>query len=211
MKLNEVTLVSVTGINHVESVNSLIQCSRFFEFNSIKFLSNLKPPNCVDTIEFIEIDALNSKNMYSWFVLYELQKYVTTDYCLVTQYDSCINHPEMWSWEFLNYDYIGAPWPIMDRYINGFGEQCRVGNGGFSLRSKKLLEQPTQLNIPFDLSEWGEPSNNEDLNICVFNKHLYKNIKIAPLDIAVRFSHEVPIPEIKNTVAFGKHGNYNQK
>ena len=38
-----------------------------------------------------------------------------------------------WRPEFLDYDYIGAVWPhVLDKY--------NVGNGGFSLRSKALLE-----------------------------------------------------------------------
>ena len=41
---------------------------------------------------------------------------------------------------FFDYDYIGAPWP--NNFVN------RVGNGGFSLRSKKFLELTAK--IPYN-------------------------------------------------------------
>lgn len=62
----------------------------------------------------------------------ELNKYIETSYVLIIQYDGFILNPDAWTDEFLEYDYIGAPWWYTD--------DCNVGNGGFSLRSKKLLE-----------------------------------------------------------------------
>ena len=43
----------------------------------------------------------------------------------------------LWDPKFLNYDYIGALWPHY--------KENQVGNGGFSLRSKKLLESSRKL------------------------------------------------------------------
>ena len=64
-----------------------------------------------------------------------LKKYIDTDFCLIIQGDGFVIHPENWTDEFLKYDYIGAPWRNLAHY-----SFIRVGNGGFSLRSKKLLK-----------------------------------------------------------------------
>ena len=70
---------------------------------------------------------------------------------LVIQDDGHIVNPSLWDEEFLKYDYIGLPWPFEDSWIEKqLKEQRpiirkvypknRVGNGGFSLRSRKFLE-----------------------------------------------------------------------
>jgi hypothetical protein len=83
-----------------------------------------------------------------------------------------------------------------------------VGNGGFSLRSKKLLDIPSNFNMPF-LEERG--FYNEDGNICVYNRDflLEHGIKYAPVDIAAKFSREILIPEYASIVTFGFHGMRN--
>ena len=58
---------------------------------------------------------------YSEFVIRELHKYVDTSHCLLVQWDGYVLNPKSWLPQFLDYDYIGAPW-------NG----NVVGNGGFS-------------------------------------------------------------------------------
>lgn len=102
-------------------------------------------------------------------------------------------------------------------YITPFGEHQRVGNGGFSLRSKKLLEVPRHEWIPFELTKvapdfykmFGSNNTNEDGNITVHNKHLYENrgCKISPVEIAKYFSYESPVPENRGIIPFGFHNN----
>ena len=53
---------------------------------------------------------------------------------LIIQHDGFILNHKAWDNEFLNYDYIGAPVYWMGNKL------IEVGNGGFSLRSKKLLK-----------------------------------------------------------------------
>lgn len=204
MNLDNVTAVCVTGVYHIKSMESLITCSNMIQFASSLFISDHIPDNYDNSISYVKIDPITSKDSYSKFMLYDLHKYIKTPYCLVIQHDGYVVNPTMWSSDFLEYDYIGAPWPIKECYVNQFGEQCRVGNGGFSLRSKRLLEMPYKLNIPFEIGKW----NNEDLNICVFNRHLYLDagITIAPIETAVRFSHELYVPEMGGIVPFGQHG-----
>ena len=53
--------------------------------------------------------------------------------------------------DFLKWDYIGAPWPLSyEAFVDPFGRHIRVGNGGFSLRSRKFLEVPTKVEVPWE-------------------------------------------------------------
>ena len=88
-----------------------------------------------------------------------------------------------------------------------------MGNGGFSFRSKKLLDVPARAYIHFDVN-WGDfykhmnaESTSEDGNICVHNRHIYEALgcRIAPIEVAARFAHEKPIPETKGITPFGFH------
>lgn len=117
---------------------------------------------------------------------------------LVFQWDGYVANLNNWTDEFLEYDYIGAPWY--------WEKQYPVGNGGFSLRSHKLLEALVELNniIPFNFN------NPEDVTICRDYRDLLETkyeIKFAPLDVAKRFSFETGIADVE---PFGFHGVWNK-
>jgi hypothetical protein len=186
------------------------------DFCAIKFLAREDPR--VDGISFIQIPRM-SRTGYSAFCLRNLSQYVDTDFCLVFQSDGFVLNPEFWSDDFFAYDYIGAPWPSYLEFGPAVGQQ--VGNGGFSLRSKRLLEATRSIEYSetryrpsapgaaeITLSRDGELPH-EDLIICKYERALIEaaGLKIAPLDVARRFSHEFPLDAghtLKNT--FGFHG-----
>ena len=97
---------------------------------------------------------------------------------LICQWDGYILNPSAWKEEFLNYDYIGAPW--------AFDDPEAVGNGGFSLRSTKLMAAMAELNLSL------EDCFPEDKVICrTYRKHLTDlGLKFASLDLAKEFSVE---------------------
>src|SRR6201981_3554208 len=68
---------------------------------------------------------------YQRALWYEVPRWLRTDHFLLIQWDGHAVNGDAWTDEFLAYDYIGAPWPQHP-------EEYRVGNGGFSLRSKRL-------------------------------------------------------------------------
>lgn len=83
----------------------------------------------------VVIPKLQGIEDYSRFMIRDLHRYIDTKHCLVVQGDGYVLNGSAWHDEFLQFDYIGAPW-----------RQWRlVGNGGFSLRSKKLLQTTAQL------------------------------------------------------------------
>lgn len=164
----------------------------------------------------IGVDNQESRSKFSKILLNAMNNYCDQEFILTIQPDSCIISSEKWRNDFLKYDYIGAPWPIeiikaIDMASNKIKEPKNfVGNGGFSLRSKKYIE--ASLNMPI-------MHKNEDLNLCVFNydSMVAKGIKFAPLDIAYDFSVEHPIfggkiydrQFLLTYNSFGFHGKFN--
>ena len=79
----------------------------------------------------------------------------------------------MWRDEFLDYDYIGSPWPLpkpgdTTTYRDIHGNICRVGNS-VGIRSKRLMDFPKKAGVPW-VGEKGY--FNEDGFICCKIRHL---------------------------------------
>jgi hypothetical protein len=188
ISLKNVTLVSVSSIKIEETIKSLIESSNGILFNEIILISDEEPNNLPKKINHKRCKKINSIDEYSHFMLFELYKHIKTDFALVVQYDGYVLRPNKWDDEFFNYDYIGAPWP-KNAHFNG-EKNIRVGNGGFSLRSKNLLRCMVDNNL--DFTDNGTGFFNEDGVLCNYHRlFLEKNgIKFAPPDIAAKFSYE---------------------
>lgn len=225
LDLSRITCFAIDNTNRIDNtIKALYTCMGVANFGEVKlvtspeYVSKYKDKLSPDGIIVEDqVRSLTNIDEYNYYMLYELYKHVNTDYVLNVQDHAFIINPDSWMDEFYNYDYIGAPWPIRDRaYITPFGEHQRVGNGGFSLRSKKLLEVPLHTSIPFKVAEqpnfykmFGCSNTNEDGNIAVHNKHLFEKCgcKIAPIEIAKYFSYESPLPENHGIIPFGFHNN----
>ena len=178
-------------------------------------------------IEVEKCRKLTSLVDYSHFMMFDLYKYIDTEFCLIVQHDGKIINPHLWNPNFLNYDYIGAPWlkfnnlvwpysnPKFIDYkgniITNDNNELRVGNGGFSLRSKKMLECSKYINTPF-LTELKNINGAyyipyEDWFMCVYARELYEEqgIKFCPFDLACQFSKESIFEENKHLKTFGCH------
>lgn len=145
-------------------------------------------------VRVLDPGKLDSIEAYSRFMLQGLLAHARHDFMLVVQWDGFVVNPESWSDEFLRYDYIGAVWPEeKNRY--------RVGNGGFSLRSRRLLQALRAPEI--------QVTHPEDVSICEVNRSVLEqqhDIRFAPAEVAERFSYE----HIKSGHAtFGFHGVFN--
>jgi len=129
---------------------------------------------------------------YDDFVVRELHKYIATEFALIVQYDGYPLKISAWNEGFLKYDYIGAPW-LLQPWARG----KTVGNGGFSLRSKRFLEQSACL-------DYDSNCYPEDAFLCrIADKELKgKGIRFAPIDVAYDFSVE----DMPYKGQFGFHG-----
>jgi hypothetical protein len=141
----------------------------------------------------VQVDHFPSVNDYCEFMLRGMQEHVTTDHILFVQWDAMAHDASQWTDTFLRYDYIGAPWPWD-------GEGNNIGNGGFSLRSKRLLDQ-----LQDPVIELG--STNEDQVIGQkYRTYLEtKGIRYAPTPLAAQFSYELG----DYAPSFGFHGPWN--
>jgi len=189
IKLPNVTLLAASSVKIEQTIKSLVISSAEIKFGEVVLVSHEKPKNLPENISFKEYKKMNNLNDYSAFCLYDLCEYVNTDFVLLVQYDSHVLRPEKWKNYFLDYDYIGAPWPA-NVHFNG-EKNIRVGNGGFSIRSKKLLKIFNELNLKN--YDGGTGFYNEDGQICnYYRPTLEKNgIKFAPVNVASQFSHEL--------------------
>jgi len=207
-KLQSVTLLGIDCIDLERLKQAVEICQKEFSFAETKILSSL-PGKDGDSV--IKIDPINSLEEYSRFIIFELDKYVDTDYVLIVQYDGFILNPQAWDDRYLDYDYIGAPWLVADWSVKNFNFPADlqgkhvVGNGGFSLRSKRLLSLTAQLAREGKFSRYSP----EDVAIGVYYKDLLaeNNIKIAPVDLAQKFSFESETSENYSWDGqFGFHG-----
>lgn len=214
ISLPNVTLICVTSVKIEESISSLQHCASLINFKEVKFVTHENIDIKSVTVE--KCRKLTSIEAYSHYMIYDLYKHVNTDFCLTIQHDGFIVNSHLWNDDYLKYDYIGAPWKIRtDCYLDPKGNHIRVGNGGFSLRSQRLLNTPNCEHIPFASTMHGDYykhmnhySKNEDNIICVHNRELYEkygNI-FAPFEVALTFSKETILPENENINTFGVHG-----
>jgi len=206
--LENITLVAISSVHMYETVCALKYSMREISYNKVLLLSDHKPFYLPKNITFVKIERLKNVDDYSYFMVYELYKYIDTEYALIVHHDGFVVNPQLWREEFLNYDYIGSPWreplPEENRYRDIEGAICRVGNG-VSLRSKALMELPTKQQ--WEWKKIASGTYNEDCFICCDNKHLVEaaGLKIAPIDVAKYFGHEQMIPEIEGIEPFLFH------
>lgn len=200
-----VSLVAVACTKVEETIEAMRKCQSQMTFNrSVLFTHEDIQPEGIDVVK---IDKLDYRG-YNEFVAMKLWQYIGTDYVLLVQNDGYILNASKWENEWFKYDYIGAGWPVPDdneTYRTPNGRLVRVGNGGFSLRSRKLLRAPTILGLEFSDKGTGFP--HEDGFLCVHNGDLLEDngINFAPLSVAVKFSRELPIPELRDRNTFGFH------
>lgn len=197
--MKKITLV-IFGNTHHElmkfSLNNSIK-SIEKEIEKVLIFSDVE---LIPGLTHITINETLGLQDYNHFCLKKLNDFIDTEFVLLIQYDGMAINYNFWNDQFYNYDYIGAPWPKRFGWIK---ESDRVGNGGFSLRSKKLLESLSNFNF------LNEENFNEDVIICQKHRQdLIKTygIKYAPIELADNFSHEWNNFSGKT---FGFHGVFN--
>lgn len=194
LNLDDVTLVIIDCVDFPRAKKSFDHCRKHINFHSSKFFTHFDE----DMSELVKIGKIGSIKEYSDFLMFSIDEHIETSHFLVCQWDGRVWHPELWSNQFLDYDYIGAPW-IPEFLTKGTDKAYNVGNGGFSLRSKKLhaflRENKDELRL----------HDNEDVSICQYNRPLLEanGFRFAPYEVAEKFSWESG--RLKN--AFGVHRN----
>lgn len=171
--LPSVTLAIVDTRDTLGALNAIRVCTSEVFFGHVTFCGKDSWEDGNFTMH--RIAPLDGIEAYSRFIFKELADYVVTPHCLVIQADGFIVNPKLWDDEWLKYDYIGAPWG----HRSGL-----VGNGGFSLRSLRLMKE---LQSPYY-----DEVHPEDDRICRLygSELMQKGYKFAPTKVAERFSWE---------------------
>jgi hypothetical protein len=175
-------------------------CHKLAKFSIEKTLQNI---DCKEVITFSDKEIIQGAKLipikksitvhdYSQIMLKHLWLHIETDHVLVIQWDGMAVDKNQWDDEYLKYDYIGSPW--------GNGQ---VGNGGFSLRSRRLLDALRDNQIQLG----GTSGDLEDTAICNEYRNLLetKGIQYAPIELANKFS----IEHGHYGPTFGFHGIWN--
>jgi len=180
LALPQVTVCAVSSTNVAATVRALEKSLAQISFaEAILFTHADQAKHLSDgsEIRLVEIEKLYSSAAYSEFLLAQIASHVRTSHCLIVQWDGHVIDAARWRPEFLDYDYIGARWPQ-------FGDGGDVGNGGFSLRSRRLMEACGASGF--------KRHHPEDIAICRTNRALLEEqgMLFAPAELADAFAAE---------------------
>lgn len=131
LKLPDVTLVLIETREHDLAELALKDCEAKVEFGDVVVLTDRPSQFLRADRRVIAVPDWPEKIGWSRCFWYDLPLHVRTSHALCIQWDSWVVHTDMWREDYLQYDYVGAPW----WYTDGMN----VGNGGFCLRSSKLM------------------------------------------------------------------------
>jgi hypothetical protein len=176
LDLSNISLVAIGSTKINETLKAISHCHSLCRFKETIFFTD-----AIGVPYSHKIQRMNSIKDYDKFVVKELPFLVDGDFILTIHWDGFIVNTDSWTNDFLNYDYIGAPWPWFDN---------KCGNGGFCLKSKKFLE--AQKDIVKNLAV-NEP-DDVMLSLTLREKFETHDCKYATPDVAYKFSTE--------------HGNY---
>ena len=234
-----ITLVSVNGLADAQAAGWALTLSQSQMPGCRALLcSPVRPADLPESVEHLEIAALDYQG-YSWFVLFMLWRVIHTEFALIVQDDGWVLDGSLWSDEYLNYDYVGAPVhlakvssPEGEYWSRGFawahglpdGHQAvPVLNGGFSLRSHKLMrafaEYPQlQVTVPAPDQVFENPLKlgwsgdvlNEDVQLTGILRPQLEALGFgfAPLELATRFAIEYAGPQHLGMDAMGLFGHH---
>jgi tetratricopeptide (TPR) repeat protein len=207
VRIPDTTLCCIDCSSHALAIRALKISMAGCEFPRTVFFTDRNFD--IESVETVVIDPVRSLQDYSRFVLKHLAHHVDTEYVLIIQWDGYIVRPDVWSEQFLLFDYIGARWP---EYVGAHSRlgahnihipaEHAVGNGGFSLRSRTLLEALQDPRITLG-------AYPEDMTICLtYRDYLEQQhgIAFAPAAVADQFSFERVGPV---GPTFGFHGHIN--
>ncbi len=231
------TLVNYSCVSHEVSQFAMRKTAEVVPATKALFFSDKEPLIYKRDFDFHKIESLHFPNIeeqrqvfikeYVNFFIKKVNDYIDTEFMLIVQHDGMAVNKEYWTDEFFDYDYIGAPsvynsknvtleLKYHDKYnIDPNKKSWYNGNGGFSLRSKKLLKAlasddripiiiemiSRKTNIPYELPV-------DDGVICIICRDILEKdhgIKFAPVELAMQFACD----EAVTHSSLGFHGLHN--
>lgn len=137
------------------------------------------------------------------FYYMEAAQAARTSHVLMYQWDAGVRDVNCWSDDFLAFDYIGAPWPGKRGGQWTPKPGFTVGNGGFTLISKRmsdyLFAHRARLQVRTDM----------DMSYRAREELERNGFRWAPEDVAYRFAFEHGDNAQRYTPSFGYHDVFN--
>ena len=197
LDLSAVTLLMIETQCHKLARMAIDDCLKVAEFGDIIVASDNFNILRIPGAQHIRVENWSHKIGYCRCLWNDISRYVKTPQCLIIQWDSWIINPLAWQEQFLSYDYIGSPW----RY----NDNMNVGNSGFSLRSKKLMDFLYNNREKYPCTS----SQEDNLVSRKYQPDIIKDdpsIRWAPEKVAHEFSFEINQQCLE---PFGYHGIFN--
>jgi hypothetical protein len=191
LNLPDVTLVTVETRAHELARIAINDCLSKVSFGDVIIYTD--KPEQFREYNTSYVPDWPTKASFCEFSMFEAFKPVTTSHILYVEWDGGIWQSDMWTDDFLQYDYVGAVWPWCKAPYN-------VGNGGFSLRSKRLYDYM----VKFSKAPW------TDAQLCLTERveAEKQGFKWAPDYVAHTFAFERLQPTVGSR-HFGFHGIFN--
>lgn len=218
-----ISISCIDTLNYEKTIQAIkktienVNITKVYWFSDIDIQEVLSVPVIWEKID--KFNLSNFEDSVGKIHLKTIPAVVDTDFNIIVHYDGFAVNKSAWTDLFLDYDYIGAVWPWHQKNEN-------IGNGGFSLRSKKLYNALLDLNVGYLLEDFDQnirkkysskgASNKmiipEDVIISrVYRPILEKEygIKFPSEELADRWSieHNYSSPWLGKSLGFhGKHG-----
>jgi hypothetical protein len=193
LDLSPCTLLFVETRAHKITKRVIDDCLTKAEFGEVLIFTDNPDLIPVPGARYIAVPDFPDKKQAGKFYYGEAMASVNTDFALMMEWDAGIFDPAKWRPEFLNYDYIGAPW------VRPAGDHQNVGNGGFTLMSKRLGQYAVQ-----NFRRWPVYT---DWDFCRLHRGKYEaaGFKWPEGNLASMFSWELGP---RNPNHFGYHGAF---
>jgi hypothetical protein len=194
LDLSRVTLLFVETRAHEITKRVIDDCLTKATFGDVLIYSDKPDLIPVSGARYIQCPDFANKKKAGAFYYGRAMEAVETDFALMLEWDAGIFDETKWLPEFFDYDYIGAPW------VRPQDDGHNVGNGGFTLMSKKLghyaVEHVRQYPV---YTDW---------DFCRFQRPKYEaaGFKWPNADLASYFAWELGT---RNPDHFGYHGAFN--
>ncbi len=207
--LPNVTLISYDNTPTPErTLRALQHCARLMQFASVVLVGNRRPQGMNGEV-FHQVIEKNYDAAMIWEVR-GVKDYVETDFALCIHHDGFIINEGAWRDYWLDYDFIGSPWPPSSL---GGTMNRRVGNTGFCLKSKAFMEATAAISEKYTGRHPTEGRGWAGDEYCCIEKRPQleeMGIKFAPVSVACDFGWENNQPECPNgrPDAFGFHNFY---
>jgi hypothetical protein len=202
LDLPTVTLLCVETVMHEMARITLADMMSKVNFAEVVIHSDKPELIPIPGARYVTVPNWPEKIQCGRYCYNESPQSVNTPHMLFVEWDGCIRDVNAWEPGFLDYDYVGAPWP--GRAAGQWDPKgLSVGNGGFTLWSRKLMDEVRRN------SHWGIGT---DVDIaCKYRPSLEKqcSAKWAPEEVAYRFSFEHGTEQRRAQTSFGTHDIFN--